>query len=333
MYSLSSEDNLDPWAALSLIFYWASWTSPPRALISFARFSESAFNLSHSCLRIATLFSPSDVTFFTRFSKSATFFLNYSFWLTILLNSAVNLPIWPVDNRRFSWADLTSSPILLFSAKSFWIRSLYDSDSWETEPCLFLRSLSSAFNLLPWAALSLKFYWASCTSPPRALIYWALFSAKALSRSHSCLRIWTLFSFSELTVFSFLKAFSYYWSLRFISSFYPQTALNSPCNLLIVPAESLKFYCALLTSSPILVFSANNFWIRCLYESDSWVVAPSLFLASLSSALSLVPWAALSLIFYWAYCTYPPRALISLARFYAKAFTLSHSWERIATLF
>lgn len=79
---------------------------------------------------------------------------------------------------------------------------------------------------------------------------------------------WSLFLrlFNSWVLFSKVSPSSLSLDLR--SSFSLQTTLSSLFNLLTVPAESLRFYWAVLISSPREVFSFTSLLILVLYVSD-----------------------------------------------------------------
>jgi hypothetical protein len=129
---------------------------------------------------------------------------------------------------------------------------------------------------------------------------------------------------------SFLLALSNSWIFRFIASLSSHTILNSFCSLLKVPAESRRFYCAPLISSVKLLFSPINFWMRCLYVSDSWLKR---VLRSFNSTPSLESWAEESLSPYWCSCTSPPSERISLFFFSTTWFNRWHYSVSMPILF
>ncbi len=106
---------------------------------------------------------------------------------------------------------------------------------------------------------------------------------------------------------AFLFTFSSSFILLLASSSSLQVIFNSLFSLAIVPADSLKFYWAVLTSSPRLVFSFRSLLIFCLQVSDSWLLVANLPLQSFSSLLSFDIWLADKRRFSCAFLTSSPK--------------------------
>ena len=140
----------------------------------------------------------------------------------------------------------------------------------------------------------------------RELIYPFFFSITPFNLYISSDKVLTLCSNSGILRLTFVDSSSCLCSC----SFWPWIILNSFVILDICPADNLRFYWCVLTSSSREFFSASNFWTLCLNDSDSCPVSSSLILMFPSSPFNFWFWAADNLKFYWWSWIYPPKALI-----------------------
>ena len=121
------------------------------------------------------------------------------------------------------------------------------------------------------------------------------------------------------------------WALSLLisdrsSSFSLHTIFSSLFSFDTVFADNLRFYWAVLTSSPRSWFSLKSFCILCLYVSDSRSLASILALYSLSYLLSLAWVLADNLRFSWASRTSSPRETFSPVIFWIFILSMLFSW-------
>lgn len=150
-------------------------------------------SLSTYWLKRAILFSYSAILVLLKLPTYCNCFCKASFSLQVILSSFVNFPIWEAESLKFSWAFLTSSPRLVFYAKSFWIFCLKVYDYWLLDWSWVLYWLISELSFDVWAADNLKFYWAYWISPPKALISLFFLSMTPFSLSNYWLKRAILF--------------------------------------------------------------------------------------------------------------------------------------------